>query len=126
MTNPVSLFRMPKAAFAGMALILSLSAQVQTSAQHRSPPPTVPSSATSASPTSNQRQFLQRYCAGCHNQQLKSGGLTLVQSDLSRPGAQPELWEKVVRKLRTGVMPPPNVPQPPGADRLAIVRSLEA
>ncbi len=108
-----------------MALILLLSAQVPTNAQHRSPPATAPSS-TTAAPASNQRQFLQHYCAGCHNQQLKSGGLNLVQADLSRPGAQPELWEKVVRKLRTGVMPPPNVPQPPGADRLAILRSLEA
>ena len=44
---------------------------------------------------------------------------------MSRPGAQPELWEKVVRKLRTGVMPPPNMPQPSEADRLAILTWLE-
>ena len=56
---------------------------------------------------------------------LKSGGLSLVQVDLSRLGAQPELWEKVVRKLRTGVMPPPNVPQPSAADRLAMLTWLE-
>ncbi len=77
------------------------------------------------SPTSSQHQFLDRYCATCHNEKLKSGGLSLVKADLSRPGAQPEFWEKVVRKLRTGVMPPPNMPQPSGADRLAILTSLE-
>jgi hypothetical protein len=69
--------------------------------------------------------FLDRYCATCHNERLKSGGLNLVKADVSRPGAQPELWEKVVRKLRTGVMPPPNMPQPSGADRSAILTWLE-
>src|SRR5205085_1123250 len=48
-----------------------------------------------------------------------------IQVDLSRLGAQPELWEKVVRKLHTGVMPPPNTPQPSTAERLAILTSLE-
>ena len=54
-------------------------------------------------------------------ERLKTGGLSLVQADLSSPGAQPELWEKVVRKLKTGVMPPPNTPQPSEADRLAML-----
>ena len=93
--------------------------QVQTYAQQGN------AASAGPSPTSSQRQFLDRYCATCHNEHLKSGGLSLVQVDLSRPGAQPELWEKVVRKLRTGVMPPPNMPQPSGADRLAILTSLE-
>src|SRR4051812_41048806 len=100
-----------KKGFAGLAGTLLLSAQVHTS--------------TGPSPISSPRQFLDRYCATCHNETLKSGGLSLVKVDLSRPGAQPELWEKVVRKLRTGVMPPPNTPQPSGADRLAILTSLE-
>src|SRR3954451_7964327 len=100
MKDPVSFFRPLKTGFAGLAVTLLLSVQIQAYAQHGGPPATEPSS------TSNQRQFVQRYCAGCHNAQLKSGGLSLVQADLSRPGAQPELWEKVVRKLRTGMMPP--------------------
>src|SRR5262245_57858760 len=119
MTQPVS-FRGPlKIGFAGLAASLLVAVQVKMSAQQ--------SNAASAdpSPTSSQRQFLDRYCATCHNEQLKSGGLSLVQVDLSRPGAQPELWEKVVRKLRTGVMPPPNMPQPSEADRLAILTWLE-
>ena len=78
-----------------------------------------------ASPTSSQRQFLDRYCASCHNERLKTGGLSLVQADLSKVGAQPELWEKVARKLHTGVMPPPNMPQPPEADRRTILTWLE-
>src|SRR5215831_10777793 len=75
--------------------------------------------------TSSQRQFLDRYCATCHNDRLKTGGLSLEHVEVSRPDAQPEVWEKVVHKLRTGVMPPPNMLQPPKADRLALVTWLE-
>jgi hypothetical protein len=75
---------------------------------------------------SSQRQFLDRYCATCHNDRLKTGGLSLDQVDVSKPGARPELWEKVVRKLHTGVMPPSNAPQPPQSDRLAMLTRLEA
>jgi mono/diheme cytochrome c family protein len=105
MTEPVSSPGLLRLGFAGLAATLFISAQV-----------------TSAQPT---RQFVDRYCATCHNEQLKPGGLSLVQVDLSRPGAQPELWEKVVRKLRTRVMPPPGTPQPAEADRLAMVKWLE-
>src|SRR5262249_39223072 len=75
--------------------------------------------------TSGQRQFLDRYCATCHNERLKTGGLSLERVDVARPDAQPEVWEKVVRKLRTGVMPPPNMLQPPKVDRLALLTWLE-
>src|SRR5204862_7267690 len=101
------------------AASLLLSVQVKTSAQgqaarvERSPAP------------SSQRQFIDRYCATCHNDRLKTGGLSLQQVDVSRPGAEPELWEKVVRKLHTGVMPPPNVAQPLTADRLAMLKWLD-
>ena len=73
----------------------------------------------------NQRQFLDRYCTTCHNDRLKTGGLSLDSVDVSRPETQSELWEKVVRKLHTGAMPPPNVPQPAQADRLATMTWLE-
>jgi mono/diheme cytochrome c family protein len=74
---------------------------------------------------SSQRQFLDRYCATCHNERLRTGGLSLAQADPAKPGAQPEVWEKAVRKLRTGVMPPAGAAQPSESDRLAIVSSLE-
>src|SRR4029434_2372539 len=45
--------------------------------------------------------------------------------DLSKPGAYPELWEKVVRKVRTGVMPPANMAQPSEAERLTLLTFLE-
>ena len=103
-----------------LAAPLLLSVQVKMSAQQGDA-----ASAGRSPATSSQRQFLDRYCATCHNERLKTGGLSLDQVDVSRPDAQPELWEKVVRKLHTGVMPPPNVPQPPKADRLAMLTWLE-
>jgi len=74
---------------------------------------------------SKQREFLDRYCTTCHNERLKTGGLNLAEPDLSRIGTQPELWEKVTRKLHAGVMPPPNAPQPSEADRQATLAWLE-
>jgi mono/diheme cytochrome c family protein len=110
--------RLLKRSLAGAAALL-LAVQVQVWAQQSSPPPAAPSV------TSSQRQFLDRHCTTCHNEQLKTGGLNLAQVDLSGPGAQPELWEKVVRKVHTGVMPPPGVPQPSDADRGAMLTWLE-
>jgi mono/diheme cytochrome c family protein len=72
------------------------------------------------------RQFVDRYCVSCHNDRLKTGGLSLAQADAAKPGTNAELWEKVVRKLRTGVMPPPNMPQPSAQDRGAILQRLES
>src|SRR5262245_66433619 len=85
--------------------------------------PVVPAGQSPA--TSSQRQCLDRYCGTCHNDRLKTGGLSLERVDVSKPDAQPELWEKVVRKLRTDVMPPPNMLQPPRADRVAMAAWLE-
>jgi hypothetical protein len=59
---------------------------------------------------------LDQYCVTCHNDRLKTAQLSLEHSDLSTAGDHPELWEKVVRKLRAGVMPPPDVRRPPLAD----------
>src|SRR5688572_10421136 len=109
-----------KTGLAGMAVTLLLSVQVKISAQQ-----SAPASAGNSQATSSQRQFLDRYCAACHNERLKTGGLSLGQVDVSRPGANPELWEKVVRKLHTGMMPPPNMAQPSQPDRLAMLTWLE-
>jgi len=105
-----------------LAAPLLLAVQVKMSAQGDAASP--PAGRSPA--ISSQRQFLDRYCATCHNERLKTGGLSLDQVDVSKPGAQPELWEKVVRKLHTGVMPPANAPQPPKSDRLAMLTRLEA
>jgi hypothetical protein len=109
-----------KPSLAGLAATLLLSVQVQMHAQQSN------AASGGLSATANQRQFLDRYCATCHNDRLKAGNLSLVQADLSKVSAHPELWEKVARKLHTGVMPPPNMPQPSEAARRTIVTWLES
>jgi hypothetical protein len=69
--------------------------------------------------------MLDRYCVTCHNQRLLTAGLKLDDADVANPGEGAEIWEKVVRKLRTGMMPPPNMPQPSMADRQALLAWLE-
>ena len=69
--------------------------------------------------------MLDRYCVTCHNQRLVTAGLMLDEADVANPGDGAEIWEKVVRKLRTGMMPPPNMPQPPMEDRRALLSWLE-
>ena len=58
------------------------------------------------------RGLLDRYCVTCHNQGLKTAGLTLDTMDVGTVAAQAEVWEKVVRKLRAGLMPPAGRPRP--------------
>jgi hypothetical protein len=72
-----------------------------------------------------QRALLDRYCVTCHNARAKTGGLTLEGVDLTRVGENAELWEKVVRKLRAGMMPPPGRPRPDAAGYSSIVAALE-
>jgi len=58
------------------------------------------------------RALLDRYCLVCHNEKTKSGGFAIDKLDLARPGENPEVWEKVVRKIRAGMMPPSGMPRP--------------
>ena len=62
-----------------------------------------------------QRALLDRYCVTCHNQRLQTGGLALDAADVSRVGEAPDVWERVVLKLRGGMMPPAGRPRPAGA-----------
>ncbi len=52
------------------------------------------------------REVLNQYCVYCHNNRMRSGGLALDTLDPAHVDERPETWEKVVRKLRAGMMPP--------------------
>ena len=67
-------------------------------------------------------EVLDTYCVTCHNQRLKTAGLSLDTMDLARVSDKPEVWEKVVRKLHSGTMPPQGVKRPD----LATYRDLTA
>jgi hypothetical protein len=68
-----------------------------------------------------QQAVLNKYCVTCHSAKLRTGGLSLQDTDLNSVPAAAETWEKVIRKLRTGSMPPQGMPRPDTAaiDNLA-------
>ena len=98
--------------------IASPSGQVATPSQR----PVAPPVSSSAQP----RELLDKYCVTCHNDRLKTANLSLQGADLTKVGEHAELWEKVVRKLRAGVMPPPDMPRPALAEYDGLRDWLEA
>ena len=72
-----------------------------------------------------QRKLIDRYCIDCHSVKDHAGGLTLEGADLAQVARDAETWEKVIRKLRAGMMPPPGEPRPDFAAEQALRASLE-
>jgi mono/diheme cytochrome c family protein len=70
------------------------------------------------------REFTKQYCITCHNARLKTGGLVLESRDFDHPAADADVWEKVIRKVQVGMMPPGGAPQPDPATRRALVTTL--
>src|SRR5712675_3436547 len=69
---------------------------------------------------------IQTYCFGCHNEGVRAGNLFLDQLGPESVSKQPEIFEKVVRKLRGRQMPPPGMPQPSQQEVDALVGWLES
>jgi len=68
---------------------------------------------------------LDQYCVNCHNQKLQTAGLMLDKLDLAHIGDHSEQWEKVVRKLRAGLMPPSGLPRPNASTYEALTVAIE-
>jgi len=66
-------------------------------------------------PSVEPRAMLDKYCVTCHNQRLRTASLTLDTMNLDRVGDNAETWEKVLRKLHGGMMPPQGMPRPDDA-----------
>jgi mono/diheme cytochrome c family protein len=66
-----------------------------------------------AGPANPNRALLDRYCVTCHNKKLKTASLAFDLMDISHPEKEPIVWERAIRKLRGGMMPPPGMPRPP-------------
>ena len=74
---------------------------------------------------STQRALLDQYCVTCHNQKQNTAGLNLEKLDLARVHDNPEVWEKVIHKIRAGMQPPSGKPRPDAATLDAFVVWLE-
>src|SRR5438552_1618136 len=84
-----------------------------------------PSAPTSAS---QQRALVDKYCVSCHNSKVTGANLNLETADLAKLPENAELWEKVVRKVRAGMMPPTGplgAPRPDPATLNAFITGLE-
>ena len=107
-------------AFSVAVWVAAALSHVQTSA-------TLTQSPSSAVPnTSPVRGVVDKYCVTCHNQRLRTAGLALDTLDPSAPASNPEVWERVVTKLRAGAMPPPGLPRPDAATYRTVASWLEA
>ena len=64
------------------------------------------------STATNDQALVDKYCATCHNARTLSGNLSLAGLDVTAPADHPETFEKVIRKVRAGLMPPAGMPRP--------------
>jgi mono/diheme cytochrome c family protein len=81
--------------------------------------------ASAPAPAAAHRAVVSKYCISCHNDRLKRGGLALdavVAQDVDK---NPDVWEKVLRKVRTRQMPPVGLPRPDEATYESTIASLE-
>jgi hypothetical protein len=102
---------------AAATLLAAVFASVETHSQSGTPAaPPVPA------PDSHEA-LLARYCLTCHSERIRAGGFLLDATQAAEPGRHPEVWENVVRKIRTGMMPPSGAPRP---DRASLDRFASA
>ena len=106
------------------ALVAVQVSHASAQGQRRSAEQVPPAAAVSAARV-ELRAALDKYCVSCHNDRLKTAGLTLEHGNVDLVGVQPDVWEKVARKLRTHEMPPPGRPRPDASTYSALAAHLE-
>ena len=90
------------------------------------PAPAPANAQTPAAPAvSQQRALINQYCVGCHNDKVKTAGLSLADFNPDAAGQHAEVAEKVIRKLRGGLMPPAGARRPDSQSAAAFVTWLE-
>src|SRR5262245_55235581 len=106
----------------GCVLVWSVSATaVQLNGAPAQAPVSSPEQASAAHATA-----LRRYCISCHNDRLRTAGLSLESLDVANPAANPVLSEKVVQKLRSRTMPPAQSSRPDDATYESLATWFEA
>lgn len=77
-------------------------------------------------PPESQTAMVKEYCAGCHNDRARSGGLSLASFDAARVVDAAEVTERMIRKVRAGMMPPAGAKHPGGPALSVLAQALEA
>ena len=107
---------------AALAWILSIG---WTLPEARQQAPAPPARAAAPPASADQRALVDKYCVSCHSDRTKTAGLTLERGSIAGIESHPDVWEKVIRKVRAGMMPPPGMPAPDPESRRALVSWLE-
>ena len=76
-------------------------------------------------PAGSHQAVVDRYCAGCHNDRRKTGGFSFTSIDLADPAANAAQAEKVIRRVRAGLMPPAGAPRPDKATLAGLATAME-
>ncbi len=100
-----------------------------TPAPMRSTPPAGGANPAVAAPSAispaAQTELVATYCSGCHSDRAKAGGLSLAGFNAMRAAESPEVVEKMLRKLRAGMMPPAGAKRPPAGSLEELAVALE-
>src|SRR5436190_21772288 len=112
--------------FVATALILVLLVSSAASPQAPQTPRAAQTAAVpQAVPVGQYRALLDQYCVGCHNQRAKTANLMFDTMDIADVAKHGDVWEKAIRKLRGGLMPPPGSRQPDHAAVDSLISFLE-
>jgi mono/diheme cytochrome c family protein len=102
-----------------------------STAREQSVPPSAPKTVTTSAapaapaPAAAQSAIVQQYCSGCHSERGKAGGLSLAGFDVAKTVEHAPVAEKMIRKLRAGMMPPPGARRPADTALVALADALE-
>ena len=121
--------KVPLPSYAGFfALLVFVGSATQPGLASRVPGPAVARLAQ-APPATDPNQVVRRTCTTCHNDQSLRGNLSLehfdVTADFTTDAADADVAERMVRKLRAGMMPPPGARRPDADTLLTLVETLE-
>jgi Protein of unknown function (DUF1592)/Protein of unknown function (DUF1588)/Protein of unknown function (DUF1587)/Protein of unknown function (DUF1595)/Protein of unknown function (DUF1585) len=106
--------------------LVSLAAQNPPTAQPAArPQPPAVSAETAPLALAEATKIVGQYCVTCHNDRGKAGGLSLANFDASKAATQADVAEKMIRKLRVGMMPPPGAKRPEPSALLGLAIALE-
>jgi hypothetical protein len=125
------------AAALGTLLVLLGQPGTRTAHEYAAAPEATPAASAIPSPTFTATRaaavspqaltaVVQRTCVPCHNDALLTGNLSLMTYDVAAADKDPETSERMIRKMRAGMMPPPGMPRPAGDTMLALVETIES
>ena len=115
-----------RSAIAGALLLgVLVGGMLQTPLEGAGAGPARPAPAATATVAPPDSALVKQYCVGCHNNRTKTADLTLEGLDPASAAASPEVWERVLRKLRVGLMPPVNARPLDAGPRARFIAALE-